>query len=53
MEKTLPTLPLRRKVDLGELAEAVLFLCRMDSITGELLYVDCGQHLLAFPDREK
>ena len=53
MEKTLPTLPLRRKVDLGELADAVLFLCRMDSITGELLYVDCGQHLLAFPDREK
>ena len=45
MEKTLPTLPLRRKVELDDLAEAVLFLCRNDSITGEILRVDCGQHL--------
>ena len=45
MEKTLPTLPLRRKVELIDLAEAVLFLCRNDSITGEILRVDCGQHL--------
>lgn len=45
MEKTLPTLPLRRKVGLADLAEAVLFLCRNDSITGEILCVDCGQHL--------
>ena len=45
MEKTLPTLPLRRKVELADLAEAVLFLCRNDSITGEILRVDCGQHL--------
>ena len=45
MEKTLPTLPLRRKVELSDLAEAVLFLCRNDSITGEILRVDCGQHL--------
>lgn len=45
MEKTLPILPLRRKVGLSDLAEAVLFLCRNDSITGEILCVDCGQHL--------
>lgn len=45
MEKTLPTLPLRRKVALADLAEAVLFLCRNDSVTGEILPVDCGQRL--------
>lgn len=45
MEKTIPTLPLRRKVGLDDLAEAVLFLCRNDSVTGEILRVDCGQHL--------
>lgn len=45
MEKTIPTLPLRRKVELSDLADAVLFLCRNDSVTGEILSVDCGQHL--------
>ena len=45
MEKTTPTLPLRRKVELSDLVDAVLFLCRNDSITGEILRVDRGQHL--------
>ncbi len=52
MEKTLPTLPLRRKVELSDLADAVLFLCRNESVTGELLYVDSGQHLLAFSGKK-
>ena len=45
MAKTIPTLPLRRKVELDDLTSAVLFLCRNDSITGQILCVDCGQSL--------
>lgn len=46
MKKTLPTLPLRRKVELEDLTEAVLFLTENNSITGVILPVDCGQHLV-------
>ena len=45
MARTIPTLPLRRKVELDDLTAAVLFLCRNDSITGQILCVDCGQSL--------
>ena len=46
MKKTLPTLPLRRKVELDDLTNAVLFLVGNRSITGVFLPVDCGQHLI-------
>ena len=46
MEKTLPTLPLPRPVEIGDFAKAVKFLCEADSITGAVLPVDCGQHLV-------
>ena len=46
MKKTLPTLPLRRKVELDDLTNAVLFLAENKSITGAILPVDCGQHLV-------
>ena len=46
MKKTLPTLPLRRKVELDDLTGAVLFLAGNSSITGVILPVDCGQHLI-------
>ncbi len=45
MEKTLKSVPLNRKVGMGDLTEAVLFLAANDSITGQILCVDCGQHL--------
>ena len=45
MEKTLPTVPLRRRVEPADLAAAVLFLAANDSITGAVLPVDGGQHL--------
>lgn len=45
MEKTLPSLPLARPVDVVELAQTVKFLCDNDSITGAVIPVDCGQHL--------
>ena len=46
MEKTLPTLPVPRPVDVADFAQAVKFLCEADSITGAVLPVDCGQHLV-------
>lgn len=38
--------PLERRPTPDDVAEAVLFLLRADSITGQILYVDGGQHLL-------
>ena len=46
MEKTLPTLPLPRPVAVGDFAQAVKFLCEADSVTGAVIPVDCGQHLV-------
>lgn len=45
MEKTIATLPLRRRVEPADLAKAVIFLLECDSVTGAVLPVDCGQHL--------
>lgn len=45
MKKTLQTVPLERPVDARDLAKAILFLASNNSITGEILFVDCGQHL--------
>jgi NAD(P)-dependent dehydrogenase (short-subunit alcohol dehydrogenase family) len=46
MERTVQTLPLKRSVSLQDFAEACLFLVRNESVTGEILYVDCGQSLV-------
>jgi len=46
MAKTIPVLPLKRPVSLPDVAAAVMLLCANDSITGALLPVDCGQHLV-------
>jgi enoyl-[acyl-carrier-protein] reductase (NADH) len=45
MEQTLKEAPLARPVDLRDLAQACIFLAENESITGQILYVDCGQHL--------
>ena len=45
MEKTLKEVPLNRKVDMHDLIEAIKFLVRNESITGDTIFVDCGQHL--------
>ena len=45
MEKSIAALPLRRKVEISDLADAVLFLAQNRSITGAILPVDCGQSL--------
>lgn len=38
--------PLGRAPEVSEIAEAVLFLLRADSVTGQVVFVDGGQHLL-------
>ncbi len=45
MEQTLKEVPLARPVDLLDLTRACIFLAENESITGQILYVDCGQHL--------
>lgn len=39
-------LPAKRRPTAHELAESALFLCQNSSITGQLLFIDGGQHLL-------
>lgn len=46
MEKTLPTLPLQHPVNVADFVKTVKFLCTTDSITGAVIPVDCGQHLV-------
>ncbi|MBX9874449.1 MAG: SDR family oxidoreductase, partial [Beijerinckiaceae bacterium] len=36
---------LRHKIDASEIAEAVLYLARARSVTGQMIAVDAGQHL--------
>jgi len=44
-QKALDNVPLGRPVALEELSDAALFLVRNDAITGQILFVDGGQHL--------
>ncbi len=44
MDKTLPTVPLGRKVELADIADTVKFIIANDSLTGAVIPVDCGQH---------
>lgn len=46
MSKTIPTLPLKRKVKMEDLIDTINFLCTNSSITGAIIPVDCGQHLI-------
>lgn len=49
MEKTLRSIPLRRPVALPDLCQAALFLAENESVTGTLLFIDCGQSLCQTP----
>ncbi|OGV32093.1 MAG: hypothetical protein A2020_10310 [Lentisphaerae bacterium GWF2_45_14] len=46
MEKTLKTLPLKRPVSIKDLTSACIFLAENESVTGQILFIDCGQHLI-------
>ncbi|OGV52019.1 MAG: hypothetical protein A2017_05610 [Lentisphaerae bacterium GWF2_44_16] len=45
MEKTLKSVPMAKAVSMDDLTNACLFLAENNSITGQILYVDGGQHL--------
>lgn len=45
MQKTLKKVPLRRKVEMEDIARTALFLAQNSSITGAILPVDGGQHI--------
>ena len=44
------TVPLKRRGDPEDVAEAVVFLLRSDFITGQVIYVDGGRHLKEYLD---
>jgi pteridine reductase len=46
LEKIIPTIPLKRRGSERHVADAVLFLILNDFITGQVIYVDGGRHLL-------
>lgn len=47
MEKTLRTVPLGRPVNPRDLADSCVFLAGNSSITGSVLFADCGQSLVS------
>jgi len=49
MEKTLQSVPLRRSVALANLCAGAVFLAENDSVTGTVLFIDCGQRLCQTP----
>jgi len=44
------TVPLRRHGGPADIADAVLYLLGNDFITGQVIYVDGGRHLMEYPD---
>jgi pteridine reductase len=47
LDQRAPQVPLQRAGSADEISQALLFLLRSDYVTGELLYVTGGEHLLA------
>jgi NAD(P)-dependent dehydrogenase (short-subunit alcohol dehydrogenase family) len=45
MQKVLKKVPLGKQIPLKDITDACLFLVRNDSLTGQIIYVDGGQHL--------
>jgi pteridine reductase len=46
LEELAHTVPLKRHGDAGDVAEAVLFLLKSDFVTGQVVFVDGGRHLV-------
>ena len=46
LDRLAQTVPLKRHGDPDDIAEAVLYLLRSDFVTGQIIYVDGGRHLL-------
>jgi len=48
LDKLVHTVPLKRHGDAQDIADAVLYLLKSDFLTGEVIYVDGGRHLLEY-----
>ncbi len=46
MEKSIAAAPLKKTTNVKEIADACLFIAKNDSITGEIITIDCGMHLV-------
>ena len=46
LEALKDTVPLKRHGEAEDIADAVLFLVKSDYVTGQVIYVDGGRHLL-------
>ncbi len=46
MQKIIREVPLEKPVALEDLVHSVFFLVDNESVTGQILFVDCGQHLI-------
>ncbi len=46
--------PLKRNVTLEDIGKTALYLCSdlASGVTGELLHVDCGSHIMAVPQNQ-
>ncbi|MBN1459416.1 MAG: SDR family oxidoreductase, partial [Armatimonadetes bacterium] len=49
LEQQAHTVPLRRHGSAGDVTEAVLYLLRSEFVTGQVLFVDGGRHLMEYP----
>jgi NAD(P)-dependent dehydrogenase (short-subunit alcohol dehydrogenase family) len=49
LEKQARTVPLRRHGSSADVTEAVLYLLRSEFVTGQVLFVDGGRHLMEYP----
>ena len=46
LEQRKDTVPLKKYGSVEDIAEAVIFLLRSDFVTGQVVYVDGGKHLI-------
>ncbi len=46
MTKVLDNVPLQKQVNINDVVDGCHFLIKNESITGEILYIDCGMHLI-------
>ncbi|QSH42464.1 SDR family oxidoreductase [Lentisphaerota bacterium ZTH] len=49
MKETLRHVPSGKKVDINDIADTCIFLVKNESLTGQVIYVDGGQHLVQRP----
>jgi NAD(P)-dependent dehydrogenase (short-subunit alcohol dehydrogenase family) len=48
IEHLAKTMPLKRRGDPGDIAEAAVYLLKSDFVTGQVIYVDGGRHLMEY-----